>query len=145
MKKSFMSLLIACTFSILVSEMAQGQPLIVENPTPKVVEHSNETFSGLVFIPSSHDFGGVGLSNHKTYNFQLRYDGYGQASGSVFLSGDPEFSCVSGCSYNLSHSQSQYVTIEFTPCDLEDFDTTIYAGSVQATAIGEGVPLDSCD
>lgn len=124
--------------------MAAGQPLSAENPAPGVAEHSEEAFSGLVFIPSSHNFGEVGISNDKTYNFQLRNDGT-QTSGTVFLLGDPEFACISGCSYNLLPTQSQYVTIRFTPCDIDEFDVTIYAGSAQATATGEGVFLGSCD
>lgn len=115
-----------------------------KNPNLMNVQPASHLMSDLVFIPGSHDFGEVGISNDKTYNFQLRNDGT-QTSGTVFLSGDPEFSCIAGCSYNLNPTQSQYVTLRFTPCELGEFDTAIYAGSAQATASGEGVPLDSCD
>ena len=98
-----------------------------------------------MFIPSSHDFGTVGTGSHKTYNFQLKNNGASQASGSVYLFGDPDYSCIAGCSYNLNYSQSQYVTIRFAPCNTGELDITIYAGSAQATASGVGVFSESCD
>lgn len=100
--------------------------------------------SNLVFIPSSYDFKERSETTVQTYGFQLKNNGATSSSGQVFVYGDQPFSCYSGCSFSLAPSQSQYVDIEFAPCEIPyldeiPYDATIYANNAQASVEGIGI------
>ena len=146
MKQSFIFILITCTIAILYSEVAKGQPLIDESSVSEVMKHSEEASSDLVVHPSSHNYGERFCTDSVTFGFQIKNNGATNQSGSVVVYGGIPFSCISGCSFNLSPGQSQLAYIEFAPFYEGSSNGTLIAGSgATASLSGEGIELEDTD
>lgn len=96
--------------------------------------------SGLVFIPSSHDFGDVSCGDYRTYGLEIKNNGAFHESGQVYVvSGGPPFTCISGCSYSIAPGESHYyATIKFEPFYEGSANSTVYAGTASASVSGNG-------
>jgi len=92
--------------------------------------------------PSSRSFGEVNIGSSDNETFIVENVGTGTLSGSVSGLASP-FSCVSGCSYNLSAGQSQTTTIRFSPTSEGNFsDTAIFSGADGSNNSVSGVGVE---
>ena len=90
--------------------------------------------------PDPLDFGDVEINSSKDLDFTVKNIGTGTLSGSVTGLSDP-FSCLSGCSYNLSANAEQAVTIRFSPLTADNFNQTANfsgGGGESRQVLGEG-------
>lgn len=97
--------------------------------------------------PSSHDFGKVCLGDPDYFTFTLTNTGGISGSGSVYLSGDAEFSITKGGgSFSLDGGKSRDIEIRFLPGTVDDFSATLYVDGdypcnyISASLDGEGIP-----
>lgn len=142
MKKSVISIIIISALLVIISGFVKGTTLLSDSSASNNnLQLAEEGQSGLVFIPSSHDFGNVNCENDfKTYGFELKNNGAFTESGTVNLYASHEFSCISGCTYNIPSGQSHYyVTIKYEPYRSGPAYGTMYAGSASASFEGNGV------
>ncbi len=93
----------------------------------------------ITVTPNSLDFGNVAAGSSADKTFTITNSGGGVLTGNASTSSP--FSILSGGSYNLSGSQSQMVTVRFTPSAVGTFAGTVYftgAAGFSATMTGSG-------
>jgi hypothetical protein len=66
--------------------------------------------------PASYNFGTVTIGEHKDHTFTLTNIGDTQATGSVSISGDPDFTIISGGDgFNLAPAETKSIIVRFEP------------------------------
>jgi hypothetical protein len=113
-----------------------------------IITYTTPTTPQISVTPSSQNFGDVYIGSTKDLMFTVQNSGQGTLNGSVSGLSAP-FSCVSGCSYNLSAGASQTTSIRFSPTSEGSFsDTAVFSGGDGANrnVSGNGIasPSTNC-
>jgi hypothetical protein len=99
---------------------------------------SGSTNSKILVSPGSLDFGTVPAGTTSNLSFTVQNVGGGTLSGTASVAGSP-FSVVSGASYSLGASQSQTVTVVFSPMVASNYNQSVVltgGGGTNATVLG---------